>query len=260
MVSEWRKKLCDFATAEVTAFVHAHSDFSIDASQPAAFFGQFQGGTNFVLWGHHGEKPVIFKYFHDNWGARRWLNEYACLNLFAPTGCVPQIHATVPERLIVMSCLPGRFCEQEIEAGETDAESLAKVGYQLGDGIGRFVNTPLPAIGEGYSIIRDYTMLPWNTDLCEAVRFYLKLCRRDQSLSAANADPFYNDSLTLVENQVDRISDQLQVIFHEDLHYFVHKGEFQGFFDLDCFIITFGLPDGAPQTPRRTMWQNSCLT
>ena len=234
MAVEWRREMYELATAAATEYIQSHPDFSLDADQPELVEVQLQGGgTNFVLWGHHREQPVIFKYYHEDWGARRWRNEHACLLHFAATGWVPAIHATVPERLIIMTCLPGRFLNQEVDSGELDDDALAALGHELGRAVGSLVNTPLLQHGDGYVISRDYALMNWKPDLCETVRFYMDLRRRDQTLSAAGADPFYDASLSLVERQIDRISGQRHVIFHEDFHCFVHRGKLQGFFDLE---------------------------
>lgn len=234
MADEERKRMYDAARAEIMQFIQGHAGYSLDAEQPEAVAWQLAGGgTNFVVWGHYRDDPVIYKFFHPDWGAKRWRNESACLRHFAATGVVPAIYATVPETLIVMSCLPGRFIGDEAESGELDDEALANLGRELGGAVGRMVNTPLTEDGGGYAIARDYAIIPWNTDLCEAVRFYLKLCRRDQKLSPTGADPFYDASLALVENQIDRIPDQRHVIFHEDFHCFAHQGKLQGVFDLE---------------------------
>ena len=234
MAVKWRKEMFDAANAEVNKFIQKHSDYSIDAQQPDNVEHQINGGgTNFVLWGHHRNVPVIFKFFHPDWGAERWRNERACLLHFAPTGWVPDIHAEVPETLIIMTCLPGRFIGDEAGSGELDAEGLANLGHELGGALGRMVNLPLPEKCDGYSIVRDYAIIPWSADLCEAVTFYLKLCRRDQKLSQTGTDPFYDESLRLVESQVDRIPNQRHLIYHEDFHCFAHQGKLQGVFDLE---------------------------
>ena len=234
MAVEWRKQMFDAATEEVTQFIQNHSDYSLDAKQPQYVEGQLNGGgTNFVLWGHHQSGHVVFKYFHPEWGANRWRNERACLQHFASTRWVPEIHAVVPETLIVMSSLLGKFINIEADSGELDADGIASLARELGGAVGRMVNLPLPEDGDRYSVARDFAIMPWNTDLCEAVRFYLKLCRRDQKLSPTGADSFYDESLSLVEGQVDRIPNQRHVIYHEDFHCFSHRGKLQGVFDLE---------------------------
>ena len=126
-----REKMFDAATSEVTQFVLEHLDYSLDVEQPRMLEYQINGGgTNFVLWGRHRNVPVIFKFFHPDWGAARWRNERACLLHFAPSGWVPAIHAEVPETLIVMDCLVGRFIGDEATSGELDAPDLANLGRE----------------------------------------------------------------------------------------------------------------------------------
>lgn len=229
----WRREMYESAKAAVEAFTRSHPDFSLDTTRLKEAERQLRGGTNFILFGFYHDLPVVFKYYHEEWGKPRFRNEYACLRHFAATGCVPEVYAVAPEQLIVMTCLKGRFINQEVEAGVLDADACSLMGREIGQAVGRMVNTPLPPDGAGYSIIRDYALLSWNTDLCAAVRFYTDLCRRDLALTAACEDPFYEASIALVESQVDRIPHQRKVIFHEDFHCFVHQGRFQGFFDLE---------------------------
>jgi hypothetical protein len=145
----WRKEMHGAAIAEVARFVGDHPEYALDQPQPAHVAGQLTCGTNFVLWGHRREQPVVFKYYHENWGGARWRNENFCLRHFASTGCVPTLYDAVPDRLLVMACLPGRFLNQEMAAGEMDAQTLAGIGRELGKATGRLVNTPLPEITAG---------------------------------------------------------------------------------------------------------------
>ena len=233
MAVAFRKQMFDAATAKVEEFVRNNPEYVLDADQPAEVRDQLHGGTNFVLWGHHGPAPVVFKYFHPQWGGPRWRNERACLEHFAATGVVPKVHAVVPETLIVTSCLPGEFIGTEATEGELTRAEVDRLGRELGAAIGKLVNLPLPEDGTGYSIVRDYALLPWNTDLRKAVEFYVDLCRQDQRLKESGADPFYNESLMLVENQLESIGRQSRLIYHEDLHCHSYRGRFQGFFDLE---------------------------
>ena len=147
-----RKQMFDAATAKVEEFVRNNPEYVLDADQPAEVRDQLHGGTNFVLWGHHGPAPVVFKYFHPQWGGPRWRNERACLEHFAATGVVPEVHAVVPETLIVTSCLPGEFIGTEATEGELTRAEVDRLGRELGAAIGKLVNLPLPEDGTGYSI------------------------------------------------------------------------------------------------------------
>ena len=234
MAVAWRKQMFDAATSEVEEFVRGNPEYVLDADQPAGVRDQLDGGgTNFVLWGRHGCAPVVFKYFHPQWGAPRWRNERACLEHFAATGVVPKVLAVVPETLIVTSCLPGTFIGDEATSGELTRAEVDRLGHELGAAVGKLVNLPLPEDGIGYSIVRDYELLPWNTDLRRAVKFYVDLCRQDQRSKESGVDPFYNESLSLVGSQLGSIARQSRLIYHEDLHCHSYRGKFQGFFDLE---------------------------
>lgn len=234
MAVEWRKQMFDAATAEVEDFVRGNPNYVLDADQPEQVHNQLNGyGTNFVLWGHREGAPIVFKYFHPEWGAPRWRNERACLSHFATTGVVPQVHAAVPETLIVTSCLPGIFIGDDAVYSELTRTEVDRLARELGAAIGKLVNLPLPDNGIGYSILRDYELLPWNTDLRKAVEFYVDLCRLDQKSKESGVDPFYNESLSLVESQLGSIAGQRHLIYHEDLQCHSYRGKFQGFFDLE---------------------------
>ena len=126
---------------------------------------------------------------------------------------------------------PGHWIKDEI--GELEPEAAARFSYQNGAAIGRMVDTPLPEDDQGYSIVQDYSIIPWSPDVPEAVSSYIRLCRDPQTASHTGSDPFYEETLQLVESQLDQISDQRSVIYHEDLQGFAHKSELQGFFDLE---------------------------
>ena len=231
-MSNWREVMLREATAAVRQFCRAHPEFRFEESHPGAK-DQLGGGTNFVLWGAHGGETVVYKYYQSDWGAKRYRNELACLQHFAPTGWVPRVHAVEPETLIVMTCLAGRWIQEEVDSGELGVDEIHRLGVQLGRAVGLLVDLEVPHSVEGYSIVSDYEMLPWGSDLEEAVRFYTELCRRDHGQFEAGADPFYGETLSLVEAQTERISGQRQTIYHEDFHCFAHKGELQGFFDVE---------------------------
>ena len=93
---------------------------------------------------------------------------------------------------------------------------MDRLGHELGAAVGKLVNLPLPEDGIGYSIVRDYELLPWNTDLSRAVKFYVDLCRQDQRSKGSGVDPFYNESLSLVASQLGSIARQSRIIYHED--------------------------------------------
>ena len=234
MVVEWRQQMYGAALEEVGRFVRQNPEYALDDQALAGVEYQLDGGgTNFVLWGHYRDQPVAFKYFHPDWGAPRWRNERAGLAHFASIGMVPKVRAVVAERLIVMSRLPGRFIGEEAALLGGDSAGLARLGRELGQVLGRMVDLPLPQAGQGYSIVRDYGVIPWSAELGEAVGFYLRLCREEQRQSPGGADPFYEQSLALVESQLARLPGQRQVIFHEDFHCFAERGRLTGVFDLE---------------------------
>jgi len=232
MPDEYREHMFESTVAEVRRFIDSNPGFALGDIHSEGVTAQHQGsGTNFVLWGDHDGSSVIYKFFHPDWGANRYLNELACLRHFAPTGWTPAVHALVPESLIVMGCLPGRFMSDEAETLETDVRK--RLSYELGEAVGAMIDLPLPEVEEGYSIVRDYDIIPWDADVQRAVSFYIGLCRRDRHLLPTGADLFYDQTLSLVESQLYLIPRQRWVIYHEDFHCFAHKGRLQGVFDVE---------------------------
>ena len=257
MAQDWRRELYEDAMAAVCRFVKEHEDFSFEEEEPDVFEARVQLGTNFVLWGYHSDEPVVYKWYAPNWGAPRFRSEQAALLHFSPTGYVPKIHAAISDQLIVMDRLLGRFLGQEASAGELDAAALDHLGREFGHVVGLMVDTPLPNVGEDDSLLLGSGHIPWSRDLVKAVRFFIDLCRRDHGLFEASSDPFYGETLALVESQLDRIPGQRQVFLHEDLHCYVHRGCISGIFDMECCRLGTDLmqlerafrecaPDGVP--------------
>src|SRR5687768_3126606 len=87
------------ADAALRSFAAAHPEYTIAADQPA-----YRGGTNRITLGYRGREEVVLKWFCQ---ASRWANELFCLRHFAPTGLVPRLFDTLPDRLIVMERLGG---------------------------------------------------------------------------------------------------------------------------------------------------------
>ncbi len=244
MPTDGRAKFERQANSAIRRFVAEHPEFSIDTHQP-----DYRGGTNYVLLGHLGQQPVIFKYFVT---PQRWTNEHFCLRHFAPTGYVPRILTIVPEQLIVMTRLPG----QGIGGEDLSPAQVQQVSRQIGQALAVLVQTPLPEVSSGYSPAQDFRLLAWGTTLGDVLKHYLRLCRQVQAAIPAYQTPFYTESLMLVEQQVAAIDQQPRILFHEDVSNLnLDQGVFQGFYDLEmCRLGTEAMQLGVAVELCRPHW------
>jgi len=250
MPEDWRIELEKQSNAALETFVTKNPKFSVNPTQPA-----YRGGTNFITFGHYDLKPIVFKYFVRNY---RWQNEYFCLRYFAKTGYVPRILAVVPEQLIVMTRLLGQGLGQE----DLSSQSVQQVSYQIGQALAAFAQTPLPEVESGYSPVSDFKCMEWGTDLREVLKRYLMLCRAVQEVIPTYQTPFFTKSLTLVESQIDVISKQPRILFHEDIRNMIaHRGTFVGFYDLEmCRLGTEAMQLGvAVRLCKKQEWHSYCL-
>ncbi len=214
------------ATARLAQFVDAHSQFSIDDAQPA-----YRGGTNYITLGHRGGQPILFKSFIRPY---RCDHEAFCLRHFAGSGVVPQILATVPQALIVMSRWPDDSADQPA----LDGTQRAELSEQLGRAVATLVQWPMPTAAEQPAATSEFEQFAWRTDIDEIARHCVALCRQIQSQLPLYQTDFFTASLDLVEAQIDYVAQQPRLLFHEDISNFsVYRGQFQGFYDLEMVRI-----------------------
>ena len=96
------------------------------------------------------------------------------------------------------------------------------------------METPLPTNEEGYNPRRDYTIFSWNSDLRIAIGIYVELGRRIQQHVPSYAEPFFTESLRLVESQIELVDKYPEVLYHEDFSNFhIHDGQLAGLFDFE---------------------------
>lgn len=216
--------------AALHAFIRQHSDYQIDAAQPA-----YRGGTNRVTFGRLGERPVVFKYFVT---ADRFANELACLRHFAATGLVPEVLAS-EDRLIVMSRLAG----DGLHAARP--EQAITLSEQIGDALGRLASVPLREPGAEDAAVPEFRAILWGPSVREALDAYLRRCRRILSILPDDG-AFYRESLNRIERLADRVANESPILFHEDVsNLTVHDGVFVGFYDLEmCRLGTASMQLG----------------
>jgi aminoglycoside phosphotransferase (APT) family kinase protein len=212
------------AEAEVREFIAGQPGFAIDPVQP-----EYRGGTNCITLGTHEAAAVVYKHLA---APERWRNEVACLQHFSSTGLVPQVHALVPERLIVMRRLGGVDVGATTgRMGAAQAEALASA---VGDALGALAETKLPVPAAGYDPARDYAVIPWSGNPAEALSRYLTTARRVQRAIPAYAEPFFERSLSRLEQERALLEEQPLMLMHEDVgNLRVDGSRVVGFYDFE---------------------------
>jgi hypothetical protein len=112
------------ADAHLAEFLEATSGYSLDDPRP-----QWQKGTHLVTFGMCRGRPAVFK-FYD--GDPRKEHEKKALELFFPSGLVPEIYAET-DLMLVMERLPGLTVEETREWDE--------LNFSLGGAVARIVET-----------------------------------------------------------------------------------------------------------------------
>ena len=142
MSESWREAFHQTAREFIADFVANNSGYSLSSEELT------QGWSNHVALGSHEGEAVVFKYYSMT---ERWKNELFCLRHFAPTGCVPDVHAIVADQLIVMSFVPGTMPRRDgiDEKVLSNPDRLADLSRQLGQATGKLVATPLPTDSNG---------------------------------------------------------------------------------------------------------------
>ncbi len=221
----------------VAEFVADRPDFLLDPDIPT------QGATNRVFYGRHNETPIVYKYFGF---PPRWRNELYCLRHYAGTGVVPAVVASIPDKLIVMSRLPGHYVTRKAELTSMTADQIAALSRQVGRAIGKLADTPLPGPDATDCPPRDFQIILWNSDVRAAIESYLAICRAVRRVIPEYGGRFGERSLHFIASHIDAASAMRGMFFHEDIgNAMALDGEFVGFFDLEmCRIGTVAMQLG----------------
>ena len=222
MSDEKRKAFEHTAHRAIEQFASEHPLYRVDVEQ-----SNYRGGTNYILYGHAAEQPVVFKYFVR---PARWQNELYCLRHFQLTGFVPRIFEIVPEQMIVMARLPNEYLVIE----DPSSPVVQKLSHEVGLALAALAQFPLPDTLDADSPVLNFSMIDWGNNLADVIQHYLDWGQRAIAETPACQDPYLAHALTLIESQRDHVAGQTHILFHEDISNFAQvEGTFQGFYDLE---------------------------
>ncbi len=220
----------------VAHFVKAHPAYSIDPDQSGS-----QSVTNYVIFGHRGAQPVVFKYFCED---ERRAREVYSLNHFAETGIVPQLLEDDQQRLIVVARIPGAFLPGP--EGDTDAFraiDTTRVGYTLGQATAQLMNVPMntQAAQDFESRFYDGLRLP------EYFQGILQAAWSIHRTVDCYKGSVFAQALECIEENLDYILAQKRLLYHQDaMNMHFADSHFTGFFDLEmCRVGTEAMQIGS---------------
>ena len=233
MAADWRDDLAKRAYQCMNEFIDKDSRYSIYDIQP-----DYRGGTNYITFGQFGKKEIVFKYYCTT---ERWVNELFCLQYFASTHLVPRVLATIEDKMIVMSRLPDEMIDSNMSS-----KKIVQLSFKVGEAIGSLSLVPLPQNKNTYNPAKDYKGLLWEQDLSSVIKKYINIGTKASLSTNVYKDPFYLESLDLIEKQINLVKKQKSVLFHEDINNMaIYGGKFQGFYDLEmCRLGTVEMQIG----------------
>ncbi|MCC6458569.1 MAG: phosphotransferase [Caldilineaceae bacterium] len=218
----------------VEQFVQLHPEYSIDANQSGS-----QSVTNYVIFGHRGHEPIIFKYFCED---ERKAREIYGLRHFAQTGLVPELLADDGKRLIVQSHIPGGWISSPGDP-DFDAVETQRAGHTLGQATATLLNVPLTP-----QAARDFESRFYDGLLLE--RYFRDILDASWQIHQkvdVYRDPLFARSLESIEANLPYILRQKRLLYHQDaMNMHFYKGAFMGFFDLEmCRVGTEAMQIGS---------------
>ncbi len=222
-----RAEMARLGIPAIEEFVQAHPAYTIDPDQAGS-----QGVTNYVIFGHRGTQPVVFKYFCRD---ERKEREIFALRHFAATGLVPQLLAETGTRLIVITRWPG---------GEDDSMlDPTLVGRTLGQATAKLLRVPLSTKSARAFESRFYDGESLHKYLDDILRAAWSIHRQ----VACYGDAVFAQSLATIEASLPYILSQPRLLYHQDaLNMHFAASCFVGFFDLEmCRIGTEAMQIGS---------------
>ncbi len=149
-----------------------------------------------------------------------------------PAWC--HVLAVIPDRLIVMTKLPGSHLALALSALQGQQTDVRCLSQAFGRAIGQLTQVPLSCAQVAYTPQRDFSIIGWGQDLRQTVAHYLETARRIQQVIAAYQAPLFAHSLALLESQLPLIPRQPELLYHEDISNTMFDGEqIGGFYDLE---------------------------
>ncbi len=226
-LTKHRAEMTRQAWPAVERFVQEYPQYTIDADQSGN-----ASVTNYVIFGHQGEQPVVIKYFCQD---ERKEREVFALRHFAITGIVPQLLEDYDQRLIVMSRIPGSWLPDLAEKSLAASER-AQAGRTLGQATAKLTSVPLPeAVAQNFEN-RFYE----GQGLIDYLQGILQASWAIHQKVACYGDEIFAQSLARIEANLPYILAQPRLLYHQDaMNVHFADNRFTGFFDLEmCKVGT----------------------
>ena len=229
-----RAQLAKLAIPAVERYVAKYPEYTISPDQTGS-----AGNTNYVIFGHRYQQPVIFKYFCED---ERKEREVFAMHHFARTGLVPKLLADVDTRLIIQSRIPGGWLPNPDDSSyPTIDRDIA--GYSLGEATATLISVPLtPQDANDYEsrFYEGLTLENYLRNILEASWLI------HQKVTPYRA-PLFAESLGTIEANLPYLLSQTRVLYHQDamnMHFL--ESRFSGFFDLEmCRVGTEAMQIGS---------------
>jgi hypothetical protein len=234
-ITRHRAQLEKEAYPIVEQFIQHRPHYRIDPDQSGS-----QSVTNYVIFGHRDQQPVVFKYFCRD---ERRIREVFALQHFAETKLVPNLLDDDGQRLIVQSRIPGRFLHLPEDGPPEPGLDPDRIGFSLGQAAAQLTAVPLsPQTATDFeSRFYDGEKLP------EYFDYILQASHRIQRQIRCYQPAVFAQSLAKIDAHLDFILNQPRLIYHQDamnLHF--ADSQFVGFFDLEmCRVGTEAMQIGA---------------
>ncbi|MFN8493386.1 MAG: aminoglycoside phosphotransferase family protein [Caldilineaceae bacterium] len=233
-LTKHRAEMARQAWPAVERFIQEHPQYTIDADQSGS-----ASVTNYVIFGHQGEQPVVIKYFCQD---ERKEREVFALCHFAITGIVPQLLEDYDQRLIVMSRIPGSWLPDLAEKNLAASERT-QAGRTLGQATAKLTSVPLPA-----AVAQDFESRFYEGQgLIDYLQSILHASWAIHQRVACYRDEIFAQSLASIEANLPYILAQPRLLYHQDAMN-VHFADcrFTGFFDLEmCKVGTEAMQLGS---------------
>ena len=233
-LTKHRAEMARQAWPAVERFIQEHPQYTLDADQSGSI-----GNTNYVIFGHSGERAVVFKYFCRD---ERKEREVFALRHFATTGIVPELLEDYDQRLIVMSRIPGSWLPDLAEKTLAVSER-AQAGRTLGQATAKLTSVPLAG-----AVAQDFESRFYEGQgLIDYLQGILQASWAIHQKVACYGDEIFAQSLARIEANLPYILAQPRLLYHQDaMNVHFADNRFTGFFDLEmCKVGTEAIQIGS---------------